>query len=132
MCPANYKIGCETRTAAIVASANEEFRKRILRRLGARSWTVEEAMGGAEALSMIEDGTFGALLLDRWLPDLEVQELVDLIKLRHPRVQVLVLGSEAEECGLVEKLSLHVDLPSDFPRAQDSVEWEIGAEGLGD
>jgi DNA-binding NtrC family response regulator len=127
MSPSNYGVVCRIRNAAIVASANKEFRKRILKRLHAQSWTVEEAMGGAEALSLVEDGAFGALLLDRWLPDLEVAELVDIIKARHPHVQVLVLGSEAEERCLVEGLCQHEGLPLDFP---ESRERETGTERL--
>jgi DNA-binding NtrC family response regulator len=130
MSQSDYGVVCRVRSAAIVASANKEFRKRILRRLRAQGWTVEEAMGGAEALSLVEDGAFGALLLDRWLPDLEVAELVDIIKARHPHVQVLVLGSEAEEHSLVERLSQHEGLPLDFPGARESGEREPGAERL--
>ena len=88
MSTSDYRPVCEAPSAVIVASANQEFRKRILRRLGTRSWTVEEALGGAEALSLVEDGAFKTLLLDRWLPDLDVQELVEIIKTRHPHVQV--------------------------------------------
>jgi DNA-binding NtrC family response regulator len=132
MSPSDYGAVCGARSAAIVASANKEFRKRILKRLGARRWTVEEAMGGAEALSRVENGAFRALLLDRWLPDLDVEELVGIITARHPQVQVLVLGSEAEECCLVERLSPPESLPLDLPEAQDSMEWGIGDEGLKD
>ena len=130
MSRSDFKPACETRSAAIVASASKEFRERILTQLGARSWTVEEALGGAEALSLVEDGAFKALLLDRWLPDLDVPELVDIIKARHPQVQVLVVDSEVEERHLVERLFPRKDLPLDFPDAQDSRECEIGAEGL--
>jgi len=130
MSRSDFKPECETRSAAIVASASKEFRERILTQLGARSWTVEEALGGAEALSLVEDGAFKALLLDRWLPDLDVPELVDIIKARHPQVQVLVVGSEVEERRLVERLSPRKDLPLDFPDAQESRECETGAEGL--
>jgi DNA-binding NtrC family response regulator len=111
-----------------VASANEAFRKRILRRLDARSWTVEEAMGGAEALLRVEDGTFRALLLDRWLPDLDVQELVDTIRARHPQVQVLVLSSEVEERCLVERLSSPENPPLDFPGSQNNGGWGSARE----
>jgi DNA-binding NtrC family response regulator len=85
-------------------------------------------MGGAEALSLVEDGAFGALLVDRWLPDLEVAELVEIIKARHPHVQVLLLGSEAEERSLVERLSRPETLPLDSPEAQELKEREIGVE----
>jgi transcriptional regulator with GAF, ATPase, and Fis domain len=64
------------------------------------------------------------------LPDLDVPELVDIIKARHPQVQVLVVGSEVEERHLVERLCPRKDLPLDFPDAQESRECEIGAEGL--
>ena len=130
MSPSDLKPACEARSSAVVASANKEFRERILKRLGSRSWTVEEALGGAEALSLVEEGAFKALFLDRWLPDLDVSELVDIIKARHPQVQVLVVGSEVEERRLVERLSPRKDLPLDFPDAQESRECETGAEGL--
>lgn len=130
MSPSDYGAVCRVRSAAVVASANQELRKRILKRLRARSWTVEEAMGGAEALALVEDGTFGALLLDRWLPDLEVAELVEILKARHPQVRVLLLGSEAEERCLLEKLSQDEGLPQDFPEAQQSGEHETRGDGL--
>ena len=130
MSPSSLKPACEARSAAIVASANKEFRKRILKRLGARNWTVEEALGGAAALSLVEEGAFKAIFLDRWLPDLDVSELVDIIKARYPQVQVLVVGSEVEERDLVERLSPRNDLLLDFPDAPESRQSEIEAEGL--
>jgi DNA-binding NtrC family response regulator len=132
MSSSDFKPRGEPRSAAIVASANKEFRERILKRLGACSWSVEEALGGAEALSLVEAGAFKALLLDRWLPDLDVPELVDIIKARYPQVQILVVGSEVEEHHLVEKLSPGMDLPPDFPEAQELRKCKAGAEGLGE
>jgi DNA-binding NtrC family response regulator len=132
MSPSDLKPACKARSAAVVASANKEFRERILKRLGARSWTVEEALGGAEALSPVEEGAFKALFLDRWLPDLDVSELVEIIKARYPQVQVLVVGSEVEERDLVERLVPQNNLPLDFPDAPESRESEIEAEKLGE
>ncbi len=131
MSQTDYGVACGARSAAIVASANKELRKRILKWLGARSWMVEEAMGGAEALSLVEDGGFGALLLDRWLPDLDVQELAGMVRERHPHVQVLVLGTEAEERGLIETLSPPDGLPLSFANAQEPI-GERRAEGVKD
>ncbi len=76
---------------ALVASPNPYFRKRILETLAARSWLGEEAQGGAEALAKVEEGGWQALVVDRWLPDLDVQELVGIVRDRHPRVEVFVL-----------------------------------------
>jgi DNA-binding NtrC family response regulator len=119
MSQANYREDCTVPSSAIVASADKELRKRVLRRLRAQRWTVEEAMGGAEALSLVEDGVFGALLLDRWLPDLEVSELVEIVKARHPQVQVLLLGSEVEERFLLERLGQSGNMPLGFQDAQE-------------
>ena len=130
MSTSDFKPACEGRRAAIVASANTAFRERILTQLTSRSWSVEEAPGGAEALSLAEGGGFKALFLDSWLPDLDVPELVHIIKTRHPQVQVLVVGSEAEERHLVERLSPRRDLPLDLPDTQESTKCEMGAEGL--
>jgi DNA-binding NtrC family response regulator len=122
MSQGNYREACRVPSSAIVASADKELRKRILRRLQAQRWTVEEAMGGAEALSLVEDGVVGALLLDRWLPDLEVSELVEIVKARHPQVQVLLLGSEVEERFLLERLTQSATLPLGFPDAEEVAE----------
>ncbi len=122
MSQGNSREACRVPSSAIVASADKELRKRILRRLQAQRWTVEEAMGGAEALSLVEDGVVGALLLDRWLPDLEVSELVEIVKARHPQVQVLLLGSEVEERFLLERLTQSATLPLGFPDAEEVAE----------
>src|SRR5271157_6593333 len=122
MSQGNYREACRIPSSAIVASADKELRQRILRRLRAQRWTVEEAMGGAEALSLVEEGVVGALLLDRWLPDLEVSELVEIVKARHPQVQVLLLGSEVEERFLLERLAQSETLPLGFPDAREVAE----------
>ncbi len=122
MSQGNYREACRIPSSAIVASADKELRQRILTRLRAQRWTVEEAMGGAEALSLVEEGVVGALLLDRWLPDLEVSELVEIVKARHPQVQVLLLGSEVEERFLLERLAQSETLPLGFPDAPEVAE----------
>jgi len=60
-----------------------------------------------------------------------VAELVEIIKARHPQVRVLLLGSEAEERCLVEKLSQDESLLLDFPESQQSGEQETRGEGSG-
>ena len=128
MCPVGSRATCNEQCLVVVASASEGFRKRILGQFGDRSWAVEEAMGGAEALSLVEEGDFKVVLLDRWLPDLDVRELVSILKTCHPEVQVLVLESAEEERGLVEKLSLQQELPTQPVEAEGVVECGAGRE----
>src|SRR5208282_926216 len=86
----------KTRLSTIVASPDSLFRQRVLKQLAACQCIAGEASGGAEALALIEGGACQTLLLDQFLPDLEVGELVATIRARHPQIEVLVLDSQGE------------------------------------
>jgi DNA-binding NtrC family response regulator len=99
----------KTHLATVVASPNSLFRKMVLQELAARNCCAEEVSGGAEALAMVEDGTCRKLLIDRNLPDLDAEELVALIRARHPHIEVTMIDSQADNCVLVDD----IDLPTD-------------------
>lgn len=80
-------------SSAVIASPNSDFRKKMLEELRSTSCIAQEAQGGAEALAKLEAGDCQALLLDSWLPDLDVSDLLSIVKKRHPEVKVLVIGS---------------------------------------
>lgn len=111
--------------AAVVASSNAEFRRSILQKLESRSWAAEEALGGAEALARVAAGDCSALLLDSWLPDLDVQELVRIVKAQHPHVEVLVMDSAKQEPCLIENPSPSQDSRALFHLLQNSIEPRI-------
>jgi len=54
---------------------------------------VQEVNGGADALVKLENGEWQLLLLDRRLPDLDVEELTGIVKVRHPGIQIILLDS---------------------------------------
>lgn len=85
--------------STIVASPDPLFRRRILQDLATHSRPAEEACGGAEALALLEGGKCQTLLLDRWLPDLDINELMDTIRARHPQVEIMVLDSEGVQAA---------------------------------
>lgn len=80
----------------IVASANAGVRDQVLQRLSESKWSVESALGGADALAKLEDHAFDAFLVDRWLPDLDVNELIESIRSRHPEMQVDFIDETAQ------------------------------------
>ncbi len=84
-------------TNAVIASPNGDFRRRLVQSLQLASCNVREAQGGAEALAKLEGGVCQALLLDNWLPDLDVSELLHIVKRRYPQVKVLVIDSATGE-----------------------------------
>src|SRR6266849_7218063 len=82
---------------ALIASPNSALREQVLHHLNGRWQPVQQALGGAEALVKLEKGGWQVLFLDRRLPDLDVEELVGIIRLRFPGTQVVLLDSDAPQ-----------------------------------
>jgi DNA-binding NtrC family response regulator len=75
----------------LIASPNADFRRHMAEVLQASSWPVEEAFGGADALAKMERNECQVLLLDQSLPDLDVMEIVGLVREQFPAVAVYVV-----------------------------------------
>ena len=114
--------------STIVASPDTSFRKRVVQQLAARDHLAAEACGGAEALAMIEEGTCRTLLLDQFLPDLDAGELVNLIRARHPQVEVMVIDSQGTSPDVVGELGSNIDAGAYFRLLQNSRETRIPTE----
>lgn len=80
--------------AVIVASPNPGLRKQIVRDLMLSRVSAAEALGGADALGKLENSECQLLLLDRRLPDLDAEELLQLIHERFPGIDVLLLDEK--------------------------------------
>jgi DNA-binding NtrC family response regulator len=77
-----------TRTV-VLASADAGLRQRLRTSLTGLRWQVREAAGGAEAMAQLEDARSEALLVDSWLPDLEVGEFATVIRMLYPSMELL-------------------------------------------
>jgi len=73
----------------VLASADPALRQRLRVSLSSLRWQVREAKGGAEAMAQLEDQPTEALLLDNWLPDLEVTEFEERIGAMYPDMELL-------------------------------------------
>jgi DNA-binding NtrC family response regulator len=91
--PANADLGAETAEArtVLLVSADAGVRQRLAARLAELRWKVREANGGAQALLALEEQAAEAMLLDAWLPDLEVGEFREQATLLDPQMDVLSL-----------------------------------------
>jgi DNA-binding NtrC family response regulator len=78
----------------LVASANSALREKVRRSLHDQSWTVQEVSGGADALAKLESGDWQLLFLDQRLPDLDAEEVMQIINVRFPGIQVVILDSD--------------------------------------
>jgi DNA-binding NtrC family response regulator len=83
---------------ALVASADSSFRRRLSHVLSGLRWQVREAEGGAEAWAEAESAIPEAVIVDAWLPDLDLNEFVRDFRGHFPEVDlVTAAGSSAAE-----------------------------------
>src|SRR5580692_4672411 len=79
-----------TRTV-LIASSDASLRERLRQSLTGLRWQVLEAPGGAEAWVASQAATqLEALLIDPWLPDLEVSEFLRDFHQEHPQVDLVM------------------------------------------
>jgi DNA-binding NtrC family response regulator len=80
----------------VLASADAGLRQRLRTSLTGLRWQVREASGGAEAMAQLEDSRSEALLVDSWLPDLEVGEFATVIRMLYPAMELLRVDGGAD------------------------------------
>ena len=84
-------VKISSRTAVLVSS-DICFRRRVSETLKGLRWNVHESGSGAEALSELEMNPPEAVILDSWLPDLEIGEFVAEFRREHPEVELVVVN----------------------------------------
>lgn len=87
--PSNVRIRPRT---ALVASADSSFRQRLAQILTGLRWQVREADGGAQAWSEAESAPPEAIIVDSWLPDLDLAEFVKDFRGSFPQVDLVSAG----------------------------------------
>ncbi len=95
----------------VLVSADAVLRARLAETLRGLRWVVREAAGGAELFTRMEPVPAGTVLIDSWLPDLDVADCVRELALLYPSADVwamdgLDLGA-APPRGLFRNEILH-------------------------
>jgi DNA-binding NtrC family response regulator len=75
-----------------VASADRSFRQRLSETLTGLRWQVREAEGGAQAWAEAESAPPEAVIVDSWLPDLDLAEFVSDFRGSFPQVDLISAG----------------------------------------
>ncbi|MFT4111582.1 sigma 54-interacting transcriptional regulator [Silvibacterium sp.] len=83
---------------AVLVSSDLSFRQRVRDTLSSLRWQVREASGGAEALGMLDAESAETLVVDTWLPDLEVTEFLAECQRLFAEMDVVALG-DVEAAG---------------------------------
>jgi DNA-binding NtrC family response regulator len=84
---------------AILASADASFRQRLQQRLTGLRWQVRVAETGAQAWAEAESSAPETVIVDSWLPDLDVTEFLRDFRGSFPRVDVLTSESASTSDG---------------------------------
>jgi len=92
MAAAAYSMASAVRSA-VLASADAGFRRRVGDALSGLRWQVREAKGGAEALACLEKAPAETVVLDSWLPDLEIREFIGEFRRLHPEVDLVTVDA---------------------------------------
>jgi DNA-binding NtrC family response regulator len=83
---------------ALVASADRNFRQKLTETLTGLRWQVREAEGGAQAWAEAEAAPPEAVIVDSWLPDLDLAEFLKDFRTFFPEVDLVTAsGSIAQE-----------------------------------
>jgi DNA-binding NtrC family response regulator len=117
-----------TRTV-LIASPDASLRERLRQSLTGLRWQVLEAPGGAEAWVASQAVTqLEALLIDPWLPDLEVAEFLRDFHQEHPQVD-LVMTDGATVADSIRS-PYHQELLHALRRSQDgdTAAWQAAPE----
>jgi DNA-binding NtrC family response regulator len=75
-----------------LTSADLSFRQRVREALTGLRWQVREAGGGAEALAHLDAAPAETLILDSWLPDLEISEFISEFEKLHSGIDLVAIG----------------------------------------
>jgi CheY-like chemotaxis protein len=103
--------------SAVLASADADFRRRVGDALSGLRWQVREAKGGAEALAGLEKAPAETVVLDSWLPDLEIREFVAEFRRLHPEVDLVTVdASMTAEAGARIRGAMRCCTPCGAPR----------------
>jgi DNA-binding NtrC family response regulator len=86
----------------LITSPDTSFRQKLKSVLEGLRWRVEEASGGAEALLYLNNHDCVAMILDSWLPDLEVSEFLSESRRRYPGTDVLMQNMSVLQLAAVK------------------------------
>ncbi len=109
----------------VLASADAGLRQRLKASLTGLRWQVREAGGGAEAMAQLDASQPEALLVDSWLPDLEVGEFAGQIRMLYPGMELLRVDGGVDGAARSPRRNelLHALREAQEGAANDTAAW---------
>jgi transcriptional regulator with GAF, ATPase, and Fis domain len=77
----------------LIASSDPKFRNRSIPETEGQQVTIEEAPSGAQAIAKLRSLPFDLLILDRRLPDLDAEEVAEIVREKFPDLRIQLMDS---------------------------------------
>jgi DNA-binding NtrC family response regulator len=120
---------------AVVASADSCFRQRLSTVLSGLRWQVREAQGGAQAWGEAMDTQPQIMVVDSWLPDLDVREFLREFHTSFPKTDIVTNDVGPHEDSLASPFRQEVLYALRRSEQTDGAAWNnaplLGEEGRG-
>lgn len=129
MMEAGVVLSAASMRKVVLASADASLRTRLKASLAGMRWEVFEAAGGAEAIARVDDVHPEALLVDNWLPDLEVGEFAGQIRALYPAVELMRMDGSIDGSARSPRRNelLHALREMQSAPANDTAAWNTAA-----
>lgn len=120
----------------LVVDDEEMNRDMLCRRLEIEGYTVQVAEGGAEALRMIEEHAFDAILLDAMMPVQTGYEVLEVIRRTHSSLElpVLMVTAKSQSEDIVNAFQVgandYITKPINFPVALARISCHVASKKL--
>src|ERR1700691_4838337 len=98
----------------LIASSDPRVRARPIADTNGQRVSVEEAPSGAQAMAKLRSFPFDLLILDRRLPDLDAEEVAEIVRKKFPDLRIQLVDSSAP---VDERQAQTVARPSEFREA---------------
>ena len=123
--PVNLVANEAPARTVVVVSPDAAVRSRLHRLLVNMRWSVAEAAGGAEAMGYLDEHPHEALLVDSWLPDLEISEFTKWIGIHFPSTDLIYLDGALSSTQRSPRRNelLHVLRQMEESSAGDGAVW---------
>jgi diguanylate cyclase (GGDEF)-like protein len=130
--------GPESRPLILVVDDVADNRAMLVRRFEKRGFDVEQAAGGAQALRLITDKNYDAILLDVMMPDMDGLAVLAAIRVERSgrSLPVIMVTAKSENADIVAALELgandYITKPVDFAVAFARVNGQVERKRAGE
>jgi DNA-binding response OmpR family regulator len=103
------QVDKELHAKVLLVDDEEAFTEALSKRLEARSLKVQTVNRGEDAVQMVDEQSFDAIILDLAMPGMDGLETLQQIKTNHPDAEIIMLTGQASVENSVKAMKIGAD-----------------------